>query len=166
MEQCNILMQPVTADEIYQVVMSIPDGKAPGPDGYSSKFFKASWPIIGPDITQAIQDFFETGKLLQQINSTIITLIPKKVRAQTVLDFRPIACCNTIYKIISKLLCNRLGSIFPDIVHVSQSAFIKGRSILDNILICQDLVRLYNRKSCSPRSILKVDLKKAYDSVE
>ncbi|XP_074306341.1 uncharacterized protein LOC141641583 [Silene latifolia] len=79
-------------------------------------------------------------------------------------QFRPIACCNTVYKCLSKLICNRLRDILPDIISPSQSAFIKGRDIVGNILICQDLIRLYKRKACSPRLLMKLDLQKAYDS--
>ncbi|XP_074297570.1 uncharacterized protein LOC141628310 [Silene latifolia] len=81
-------------------------------------------------------------------------------------DFRPIACCNVMYKCISKIICSRLSGVLMDIVSMNQSAFIKDREIVDNILICQDLVRLYGRKTCTPRAMLKIDLKKAYDSIE
>ncbi|XP_074271392.1 uncharacterized protein LOC141595329 [Silene latifolia] len=137
-----------------------------GPDGYTSQFFKDSWEILGKDIFYAINNFFSTGKLLKQLNSTNITLISKIPNLSSVTDFRPIACCNTIYKCIAKLLCARLGKVLPDIVDCSQGGFIQGRNIVENVLICQDLVRLYRRKSASPRCLVKIDLRKAYDSVE
>ncbi|XP_074315404.1 uncharacterized protein LOC141651599 [Silene latifolia] len=77
----------------------------------------------------------------------------------------PLPLCNTIYKCLSKVLCNRIGKVLPDVISPSQGAFIKGRDIVGNILICQDLIKLYKRKSCSPRVLMKVDLQKAYDSV-
>ncbi|XP_074291655.1 uncharacterized protein LOC141618445 [Silene latifolia] len=80
--------------------------------------------------------------------------------------FRPISCCNVLYKAISKILCNRLALVLPDIISKNQGAFVKGRSILENILICQDLVRLYHRGNASPRCMFKLDLQKAYDSIE
>ena len=80
-------------------------------------------------------------------------------------DYRTIVCCNTLYKCISKMLCDRLRMVLPHIVHPNHSAFIEGRLIGHNIMICQDLVRLYQRKWVSPRCLLKIDLKKAYDSV-
>ncbi|XP_074292881.1 uncharacterized protein LOC141619760 [Silene latifolia] len=64
----------------------------------------------------------------------------------------------------TKVLCNRIGNVLPDIISPSQGAFIKGRDI-GNILICQDLIKLYKRKRCSPRVLIKVDLQKRYDSV-
>ncbi|XP_074291826.1 uncharacterized protein LOC141618631 [Silene latifolia] len=160
------LRQPVSPEEIKQCFFSIPSNKSPGPDGYSSQFYKDSWDIVGPEICAAITDFFTTGKLLKQLNTTNITLIPKTNCPTSVLEFRPIACCNTIYKCIAKLLCSRLGDVLPEIVSVNQGGFIKGRNIVENVLICQDIVRLYNRKAASPRCLLKIDLRKAYDSVE
>ncbi|XP_074265897.1 uncharacterized protein LOC141588349 [Silene latifolia] len=111
-------------------------------------------------------NFFTTGQLLVQVNSTIITLIPKVERPTSVKHFRPISCCNVLYKAISKILCDRLALILPDLINRSQGAFVKGRSILENILICQDLVRFYNRGMASPRCLFKLDLQKAYDSIE
>ncbi|XP_074305053.1 uncharacterized protein LOC141639983 [Silene latifolia] len=107
-----ILAQPVTIDEVKHSIFSIPN---------------------------AIINFFESGQLLAQINSTVITLIPKIDRPSSVKHFRPISCCNIMYKAISKIMYNRLARVLPDIISRNQGAFVKGRSILENILICQDL---------------------------
>ncbi|XP_074293131.1 uncharacterized protein LOC141620062 [Silene latifolia] len=104
--------------------------------------------------------------LLRQLNTTTLTLIPKIENPSSVLEFRPIACCNTLYKCLSKVLCKRPSKVLPDIVSDSQGGFVKGRNIVENVLICQDLVRLYNRKAASPRCLVTIDLKKAYDSIE
>ncbi|XP_074304625.1 uncharacterized protein LOC141639376 [Silene latifolia] len=165
-EYWNILAQPVTPDEVKSCIFSIPKNKSPGPDGYSSQFYRDAWEIIWGDICDAVCDFFSTGKLLSQINATIITLIPKNERPTIVKHFRPISCCNVLYKAISKILCNRLVRVLPDIISKNQGAFVKGRSILENILICQDLIRMYHRGRASPRCMFKLDLQKAYDSIE
>ncbi|XP_074306147.1 uncharacterized protein LOC141641381 [Silene latifolia] len=165
-EHWLILAQPVTMEEVKQCIFSIPNGKSPGPDGYSSQFYKDAWDIIGDEVGAAVINFFEAGRLLNQINSTVITLIPKIDRPTSVKHFRPISCCNVLYKAISKVMCNRLARILPDIISRNQGAFVKGRSILENILICQDLVRMYNRGMVSPRCMFKLDLQKAYDSIE
>ncbi|XP_074297251.1 uncharacterized protein LOC141627956 [Silene latifolia] len=126
-------------DEIKQVVFSITDDKSPGPDGYTSYFFKTSWSIIQSDICKAIRGFFLSGQMLKQQNNTNLVFLPKTENPISVKEFRPIACCNTLYKVISKLLCNRLAAIPPNLINHSQDAFIKGRSIMGNILISQDL---------------------------
>ncbi|XP_074300122.1 uncharacterized protein LOC141631336 [Silene latifolia] len=121
-------------------------------------------PVTFEEIGESVSLVFLRTNLL--INSTVITLIPKVDRPTNVTHFRPISCCNVIYKTISKLLCNRLALVLPDIISRNQGAFVKGRSILENILICQDLVRYYSRKTVSSRSMFKLDLQKAYDTIE
>ncbi|XP_074270197.1 uncharacterized protein LOC141593143 [Silene latifolia] len=140
--------------------------KAPGPDGYTSQFFKDSWDVIGGGITDAVLDLFQNGRMLKQLNNTLLTLIAKVDRPTSVTQFRPITYCKTLYKCIAKILSTRLGEVLPMIISPNQSAFIKGCDIDENIMICQDLVRLYGRKACSPRVMIKVDLQKAYDSIE
>ena len=81
------------------------------------------------------------------------------------MTFRPIACCNTIYKCISKILANRLKQVLPALISPWQSAFIKGWCISDNILLAQDLFRNYHKSSGPTRCALKVDLQKAFDSI-
>ncbi|KAK9704967.1 hypothetical protein RND81_07G023700 [Saponaria officinalis] len=163
---CQGLMAPITGKEIRDAMFSIPDDKAPGPDGFTSQFYKDAWGIVGVSVIKAVQSFFGSGKLLKEINHTLVTLVLKVEIPVGVAQFRPIACCNTLYKCITKVLSSRLGRVLPDIISSNQSAFIKGRDIVENVLICQDLVRLYGRRSCSPRILMKIDLMKAYDSIE
>ncbi|XP_019225393.1 PREDICTED: uncharacterized protein LOC109206976 [Nicotiana attenuata] len=111
-------------------------------------------------------EFFRTLEMLKILNHTVITIIPKSSHATNVGDYRPIAGCNTIYKVISKMLCNRLREILPTLIAANQSAFIAGRTIVQNVLICQDLVRLYKRKNTTQSCLIKIDLRKTYDSIE
>ncbi|KAI5665828.1 hypothetical protein M9H77_15681 [Catharanthus roseus] len=122
-----------TREEIKEALFDIGNEKSPGPDGYTSYFFKRAWNVIGEDFCQAIWEFFRTGKLLKQLNHCVIALIPKTKRAEKVGDFRPISCCNVTYKVITKLLANRLNKVLPFIVDKAQSAFIQGRSMVENI---------------------------------
>ncbi|XP_074313788.1 uncharacterized protein LOC141648981 [Silene latifolia] len=162
----EILLRGVIDEEVKTAMFSIPGNKAPGSDGYSSQFFKDTWHIVGKDVIHAVRSVFTSGKLLKSCNSTILTLVPKVDVPESVTQFRPISCCNTIYKCVAKVMCARLSLILPDIISPSQSAFIKGRGIGGNILLCQDLVKMYKRKACSPRIMMKIDLQKAYDYVE
>lgn len=124
---------------------SIPINKGPGLDGFDSMFFKASWDIVKIDIYTAICDFFGTGKMLKEINVTSITLVPKVSVPSSVGNFRPFACCSVVYKCISKLLCAKLNSVLPDIISQNQGVFVAGRSILQNVLVCQDIIKMYRK---------------------
>ncbi|KAL2897054.1 hypothetical protein RDABS01_038837 [Bienertia sinuspersici] len=126
-EQANSLTREFSNSEIKQALFSIPGAKAPGPDGFNSTFYKEAWPQIGDEISNTIRDFFTHGKMLKQINCTKLTLIPKIQFPQSVSEFRPIACCNTIYKVITKLICSRLKPILPHIISPNQAGFIQGR---------------------------------------
>lgn len=161
----DILNKPVTDADIQEVFFAMPKNKSPGPDGYPAEFFTGNWKAVGRDVMDAVQEFFSSGCLLQQWNTTILSLIPKKTNANRISDFRPISCCNTVYKVISKLLADRLKLILPSVISNAQSAFIPGRLLLENVLMATELVQGYNWKSISKRSMLKVDLKKAFDSV-
>ena len=151
--------------EIKNVFFSMHSNKAPGPDGFNTHFFKDSWALIGPSVISAIKEFFVTGELLKESNTTVIALIPKVPNPSKMGDFRPISCCNTIYKCISKIIAKRLQLILPDMVDQAQSAFVKGRKISDNVFLAQDLLRDYHKSSGKPRVAAKVDVMKAYDSV-
>ena len=111
----ELLLHDVFATEIKHVLFAMPNNKSPGPDGFTGEFFKAAWDIVGDDFVIAVQSFFKTGFLPKGINSTILALILKKENSQTMKDFRPISCCNVIYKVISKILANRLKIILPKI---------------------------------------------------
>lgn len=111
-------------------------------------------------------DLFVNGKLLKSINSAPITLIAKMDKPSSVEDFRPIACCTIMYKIVVKIMVSRLQQVLPLLVGCGQSAFVKGRDVHDNILLTHELVNNYQRKQISPRVVIKVDIRKAYDIVE
>ena len=85
-EESTALLLPFTSADVKQAVFDIDEDKAPGPDGYSSGFFKAAWPIVGQEVTSAVLDFFSTGRLLKQINTTLLALIPKVHSPMTVSD--------------------------------------------------------------------------------
>jgi hypothetical protein len=122
---------PFTEHEIEEVIKNLPNDKSPGPDGFNNEFIKCCWPIIGHDIKKLIKDFYEEKISLESINSTFITLIPKFDNPTTANDFRPISLLNSVLKIITKLLANRLQKIILKLVHKNQYGFLKERSIQD-----------------------------------
>ena len=164
-EHLDILNSRITHEEIKRSMFSIDSTKAPGPDGFSSLFFKRAWSIIGSEVCDAIADFFSTGCLLREINCTILALVPKVPNPSSMHDYRPISCCNTIYKCISKIIATRNKRCLPDIISPTQAAFVKGCSIADNVLLTQELMKNYHLDAGPPRCALKIDLKKAYDSI-
>ncbi|XP_019241963.1 PREDICTED: uncharacterized protein LOC109221998 [Nicotiana attenuata] len=116
------------------------------------------------EVTNAVLEFLDNGQRLTRINSTSIALIPKVENPLQASQFRPISCCNALYKCISKIICRRRKKAIPLIVADNQAAFIEGRSLIHNVFICHDLLGHYNMKT-TPRCLMKIDLKKAYDMV-
>ncbi|XP_062112816.1 uncharacterized protein LOC133823971 [Humulus lupulus] len=160
------LIKPFSSQDVKTAMFSIKAIKSPGPDGFGVGFFKTLWSVIGKEVATAVLEFFDIGCIPKALNKTILTLIPKVSQPSNASEYRPIACCNTLYKCISKMLCNRLTSILPKLVNQNQGAFVKNRSLAHNVLILQDLLKGYNRKRSSPRCLMKIDLSKAYDSID
>ncbi|XP_026459010.1 uncharacterized protein LOC113359627 [Papaver somniferum] len=165
MEDATALGAPITRDEIVYALSCIGSNKAPGPDGFTSHFFKVCWQIVEADFVRAVTNFFSMSRMLGEVNNTFLILVPKVENSSFITDFRPIACCNVIYKCKSKILAIRMKRILKDLVIPNQSAFISGRSIQDNIMLAHELVRNYHWKNGPPRCALKIDLRKAYDTV-
>lgn len=163
-ETAAALITPISDAEITKALHSIPDNKAPGPDGFTSCFFKKAWGIIGPDFLSAIHSFFRLGTIPRCVNSTAIALVPKVESPTSLNDYRPISCYTVIYKCIAKVLSNRIKAVLLDIIGPSQSAFVQGRLISDNILLSQELLRNYHLNG-PPRCALKVDNRKAFDTI-
>jgi hypothetical protein len=159
----DFLLSPVSNEDIQKDVFNIENVKAPGPDDYSSLFFKQAWGVVGKDLCAAVQDFFISDRLLKQINHSVIALVHKSANVSSISDFRPISCCNVIYKVIAKILAGRLAHVPSGIIIPVHNAFLGGTLMSDNINLVQELLRQYNRKRSSPRCLMKVDFWKAFD---
>ena len=131
-------------------------------------FYQNLWHIIGDSVVLAVLDFLNNGNMLSDINNTNIVLIPKVQNPKSLSEFRPISLCNVIYKIISKVLANRLKQVLPQIISSTQSAFLPGRLITDNVLVAYETLHtMHARKNGKKGSMaLKLDISKAYDRVE
>ncbi|GJZ66902.1 hypothetical protein Tco_0630142 [Tanacetum coccineum] len=160
------MVNPVTTQEVKEAIFSMGNDKSPGPDGYTACFFKESWDIMASDVILAVQEFFVNGKLLKELNHTIIALIPKVASPSRINDYRPISYCNVLFKCISKIIANHIKESLKDLISPNQSAFVQGRRITDNILLVQELMHNYHLDMGSPRCAFKVESQKAYDTVD
>uniref|UniRef100_A0A803Q660 Reverse transcriptase n=1 Tax=Cannabis sativa TaxID=3483 RepID=A0A803Q660_CANSA len=158
------LLQPVTPEEIKQAVFQMHPDKAPGPDGMGPGFYQHHWDVVGPDIVQLFTNFFETEDLPLDINETNLVLISKKKNFSTMGDLRPIALCNVSYKIVAKVLANRMRNMIDQIISPTQSVFIPGRLISDNIMVAFEIMHYLKRKRRGQKGFmtLKLDMSKAY----
>lgn len=162
-DQIMALMLPVTEQEILNAVNNISGLKAPGPDGLYAIFFQKCWSTVKNSVISLVKDFFVSGSSLRLINHTNIALIPKIDHPELVDNFRPISLCNVIYKIITKIIVNRLKPILNQLISHNQGAFAPGRSIHDNILISHELFCSFkNKKGKLGQMAVKLDLEKAY----
>jgi len=126
---------------------------------------KKNWDLVKDDFMQFVMDFHRNGKLTKGVNSTFIALIPKVNSPQCLNDYRPISLVGCLYKVLAKVLANRLRNVIGSVVSDSQSAFIKGKQILDGILIVNEVVDEARRLD-RELMMFKVDFEKAYDSVD
>jgi len=129
---------------------AIGDLKAPGPDGMPSIFFKEYWDVVGGQLTKEVMAVLRGGRMHEGWNDTIISLIPKVQHTKKVTDLRPITLCNVVYKVISKVLANRLREVLPDLIMPNQSAFVPRRLISNNILMAYELTHYLVNKMSDP----------------
>lgn len=164
----EILCGPISDDEIKEAVFNMGVSKAPGPDGFQGLFFQSYWDNIAADVKGIVADCLEGDGCPSTINSTHIALIPKVPNPEGVNQFRPISLCNYSYKVLSKILANRLKPMLEKIISPSQNAFIQGHQIQDNIILAHEnfhFLKLRKAKTKFEMGI-KLDMNKAYDSVE
>lgn len=163
----QLLLAPFSGEEVKKALFGIGDLKAPGPDGLHAIFYKRFWGMLGEDLVTEVLEAVNTYSVPQGWNDTAIVMIPKCENPEKVSQFRPISLSNVVYKVISKMLSNRLNSILPDIISDNQSAFVSGRLITDNILLAYECIHAIKRKK-GKRGLcaVKLDMHKAYDRVE
>ena len=162
------LIRSVTAEEIKKAAFDVKGSSAPGEDGLTGLFYQRFWHIIGPNLVTEIQEFFRSSVMPEGWNHTQISLLPKVANPVNMKDIRPISLCSVQYKIISKILCNRLKLFLPEIISETQGAFVSGRIISDNILIAHEMIHGLRTKTKVSEEwmAIKSDMSKAYDRVE
>lgn len=159
-----MIEEDISYDEVKRAMWECGSDKVTGPDGFTFEFFKKFWYVVGEDVVRAVSHFFMTGWFPRGCNSSFITLIPKVHDAKLVNDFCTISLIGCQYKIIGKILANRLDVVIDDLVSMEQSAIINGRQILDGPFILNEAVA-WCKRSKQKSMVFKIDFQKAFDYV-
>ena len=165
-EDNNALLRLPLRDEIKSAIFDLNGDGAPGPDGFGGHFFQTFWDIVAPDVIQSVQDFFITGVLAPNLNSNLIVLILKVTGAQVMGDFWPIALTNFQFKIITKILADRLAPITMRIISIEQRGFIRERNIAECVILASEAINVIDKRQFGGNMALKVDIKKAFDTLD
>jgi len=158
------LRKEISKEEIRNTLHTFQKGKILGPDGFTLEFYLGFYDMLKKDILEMVKESQISGKVLGMINSTFLTLIPKKQKAQSFDDFIPISCCNMIYKIIAKVIAFRIKSILSEIISEEQLGFLFNRKIHDAVSLAREAIHTI-KKEKQRVFALKLDLSKAYDKV-
>lgn len=158
------LITPVTMEELRNVVFDLKKNKSPGPDGMPGEFYIHFWDLIKHDLLDLINDFQRNSVNIDRLNFGVITLIPKTKDASQIQKFRPICLLNVSFKIITKVLMNRLNGTMAYIISKQQTAFLKNRFIMEGVVILHEVLNSIHQKKQSG-ILFKVDFEKAYDKV-
>lgn len=156
------LQAPCIIHEISKVVFSFSPLKAPGPDGLHPLFFQKYWDITKSSVYSIILNIMETAIAPPDLNQTYIALIPNKDNVDTISQYRPISLCNTVYKILTKVMANRIKPFLDSIISPMRAAFLPQRRTSDNIIIAQEVIKFMRTiKSKNSYFILKMDMEKS-----
>lgn len=138
-EEENVeLFKEVKEEELNQVIKSMKGDKSLGPDGWTVEFFAHFIDIFQEDLLQIVEESRKKGYIHPHLNSTYISFIPKKSEAETFTDYRPISLCNLTYKIISKIIENRLKVSLSKFISPEQYEFLNNRIIHDSVVVAQE----------------------------
>ncbi|CAL0324041.1 unnamed protein product [Lupinus luteus] len=152
--------------DIKNAVFALNSEGASGPDGFGGCFYQEFWDVVGCDVCNSVSQIFRHGWILPNMNSNSIALIPKFPAADRIEDFRPIALANFQFKIITKVIADRLAIIAPKIISTQQRGFIKGRQIHDCICIASEAVNLLDHKTFGGNLALKLDVRRVFDTID
>lgn len=152
-------------EEVRKAVFQMGPLKAPGSDGFPGLFYQKYWEVVGDDVFNTVKEFFQNGHILKEMNHTNVALIPKVSNPESMSQFRPISLCRFNYKIVSKVLANRLQPYMHNMITEQQSAFIPGRQIHDNVIVAHEVFHFLKKKKSGKKGYvaIKLDLNKAYD---
>ncbi|RVW97198.1 putative ribonuclease H protein [Vitis vinifera] len=136
-QEADILELPFMEEEVHSALMDMNGDKAPGPDGFTGAFWQFCWEFVKEEVLEMFNEFHEHNTFLKSLNATFLVLIPKK-GAEELGDFRPISLLGGLYKLLAKVLANRIKNVIGRVVSSEQNAFVMGRQILDASLIANE----------------------------
>ncbi|RHN42261.1 putative RNA-directed DNA polymerase [Medicago truncatula] len=161
----RLLTMIPSSKEIKDAVFDLNNNSAPGPDGFGAVFFQTHWEIVNKDVIVVVTQFFHSGWLPNNFNANSLILILKNPNAGTIDQFRPIALANFKFKIITKVLADRLAKILPSIISKEQRGFIRGRNIKDCIDLASEAVNVLDNKCFGGNIAMKIDISKAFHTL-
>ena len=154
------LEKPFMEEEVFISLHELNGEKATGPNGYTVAFWQFNWETVKGEVMTTFKDFFISGKFVKSLNSTFVVMVPKKEGADDFKDLRPISLMGSLYKLIEKVLENRLKKVMNQLVNKAQNAFVEGKQILDASLIANEVIDSLTRRK--EKGILcKLDIEKA-----
>ena len=157
---------PITLQEIRKVIPLFKHDKTPGNDGIPIEFYIVFFNLIGKLLVDSLNESFEIGELSTSQKQGVITLIEKKDQdKRQIKNWRPISLINVDAKICSKIIAKRIENVLPNIIHYSQTAYVKDRSIWEGLRLIDDIL-LFTKENNIPGILLTIDFEKAFDSVE
>ncbi|MCU7951730.1 MAG: reverse transcriptase family protein, partial [gamma proteobacterium symbiont of Bathyaustriella thionipta] len=164
-EQANKLEGILTLEEISDTLKNMKNGKSPGLSGFSAEFFKVFWAQLGIFILRSLNYGYNIGELSITQKQGIITCIPKDNKPKIFLkNWRPLTLLDTVYKLASGAIANRIKTVLDLIINKDQTGFIKGRSIVENIRVIYDIMKFTDEQHI-PGLLLLIDFEKAFDSL-
>lgn len=138
------LEEKLTETENTDCLRDCDGDKAPGPDGFNFKFRQTFWGVIKYDIIEFFNDFHNHSSFVRSLNSIFLVMIPKKCNPKHINDFRPISLVGCIYKLLSKVLVERLSKVLNQIIGNCQHAFVYGCQICNAILIANETLMRFS----------------------
>ncbi|KAK2648656.1 hypothetical protein Ddye_016145 [Dipteronia dyeriana] len=164
-EEKGMLEEHFSVEEVWSALCVCDGNKELGPDGLKINFIRTNYEIVKNDFMNFLGEFYRDSSVVKHLNNTFLALIPKIRNPNSLKDYRPISLVRVTYKILAKVLANRLKKVMDLVISPNPMAFVKGRQIVDSFVIAEEVIHSW-RKDDLEVILVKLDFQKAYDSVD